>query len=100
MGIYAEGFTEAVVELCGVQYTVAKEDSLDVSKHDKKLGETKQITHTITGFNETVYVILDETDDSISFGVFTDKDVPLMVNVSTEVYVKATAIVVSAGKKV
>lgn len=85
--------------MCEVQYTVAKEDSLEIPKQDKELGETKQITHTITGFNETVYVVLDKTDDSISFGVFADKDVPLMVNVSAEVYVKAAAIVIAAGKR-
>lgn len=100
MGIYAKDFTEASVTMCGAQYMVLKEDNLDVSKHDKELGETKQITHKILGFGETVYVLLDETDDSMSFGVFADEDVSLLVNVSADVYFKATAIVLSAGKKV
>lgn len=96
MSIYAEGFTDAVVVLEGEKYKVSKIDVIDVSDQENKPDKTLLITHKIEGFEVPIYLLIDDEEESFTFGMSVGDGISLFVPVTDEVvFEKAVQLVAS-----
>ncbi|KAB2400712.1 MULTISPECIES: hypothetical protein [Bacillus cereus group] len=96
MSMYAEDFTNTVVISEGRKYKISKIETIDLSEQKEKPEGTIQVTHVIEGFDVPIYFIIDNEDDSFTFGMYVGQGVPLLVTVTDEeVFKRAVQLVAS-----
>ncbi|EEM68513.1 MULTISPECIES: hypothetical protein [Bacillus cereus group] len=94
MGIFDKDFTSAIVILENKKYKVSKIDVIDVSDQENKPDKTLQITHKIEGFEVPIYLLIDNEEESFTFGMSVGDGISLFVPVTDEeVFNKAVEIV-------